>query len=103
MDRRGTTACRQRSVVNKLLSVVAVGTHVSRLKTFIQQLYRYETDLLEDLAVSLLLFVGISAAWAYAPEAWPQVIYYAVLAVALFGYFKFVSPPPNERKNDTDD
>lgn len=75
---------------------------MSRLKTFIQRLYKYETELLEDIAVSLLLFVGITVAWGYAPAAWPQVIYYAALTVALFGYFRFVSPPPNQRKNDTD-
>lgn len=74
---------------------------MSRLKTFIEQLYRYETNLLEDLAASTLLFVGISVAWQkYAPDAWPQVIYYAVLGIVLFGYFKYVSPPPNERTDD---
>jgi hypothetical protein len=66
----------------------------------IDRLYAVETNLLEDLAASIVLFVGISAAWSYAPATWPQVIYYAVLAVALFGYFRFVSPPPEERDAD---
>ncbi|MFB6293490.1 MAG: hypothetical protein ABEH60_04435 [Halonotius sp.] len=70
---------------------------MSRLQALIDGIYRNETDLLEDLAVSILLFVGISVAWQqYAPAAWPRVIYYTVLAVALFGYFRFVSPPNSD-------
>jgi len=66
---------------------------VSRLQAFIDSIYRHETALLEDLAVSLLLFVGISVVWEqYAPTAWPQLIYYGALAIALFGYFQYASP-----------
>ncbi len=65
---------------------------VSRLQAFIDSIYRHETALLEDLAVSTLLFAGISVAWSYAPTAWPQLIYYVALAIALFGYFQYASP-----------
>ena len=68
---------------------------MSRLRTIIDRLYTLETKLLEDLAVSAILFVGISLLWEQAPTAWPQFIYYLALAVALFGYFRFVSPPEN--------
>ena len=68
---------------------------MSRLRTIIDRLYTLETKLLEDLAVSAILFVGISLLWEQAPAAWPQFIYYLALAVALFGYFRFVSPPEN--------
>ena len=68
---------------------------MSRLRTIIDRLYTLETKLLEDLAVSAILFVGISLLWEQAPAAWPQFIYYIALAVALFGYFRFVSPPEN--------
>ena len=68
---------------------------MSRLRTIIDRLYTLETKLLEDLAVSAILFVGISLLWEQAPAAWPQTIYYLALAVALFGYFRFVSPPEN--------
>lgn len=66
---------------------------MSRLRSIIDRLYSLETNLLEDLAAAAIIFIGISLLWAQAPEAWPQLIYYGVLAVALFGYFRFVSPP----------
>jgi len=66
---------------------------VSRLRAIIDRLYALETKLLEDLAVSTILFVGISLLWEQAPAAWPQLIYYLALAVALFGYFGLVSQP----------
>ncbi|TQQ82923.1 hypothetical protein EGH24_05665 [Halonotius terrestris] len=75
---------------------------MSRLKRFIRRLYKYETNLLEDIAASTIIFLGISIAWSYAPNAWPQAIYYIILAIGLFGYFKFVSPPPNEREKSND-
>jgi len=68
---------------------------VSRLRAIIDRLYALETNILEDVAVSAILFVGISLLWDQAPAAWPQFIYYIALAVALFGYFRFVSPPEN--------
>ncbi|TQQ78960.1 hypothetical protein [Halonotius roseus] len=68
---------------------------MSRLRAIIDRLYALETKLLEDLAVSTILFAGISLLWAQAPDAWPQLIYYLALAIALFGYFTFVSPPEN--------
>jgi hypothetical protein len=79
--------------VSKLKPILVVGPTVSRLQALIDGIYRHETALLKDLAVSLLLFVGISAVWEqYAPTAWPQLIYYVVLAIALFGYFQYASP-----------
>jgi predicted tellurium resistance membrane protein TerC len=79
--------------VSKLKPILAVSPTVSRLQAFIDSIYRHETALLEDLAVSLLLFVGISVVWEqYAPTAWPQLIYYVALAIALFGYFQYASP-----------
>jgi len=68
---------------------------VSRLRAIIDRLYALETNILEDVAVSAVLFVGISLLWEQAPAAWPQFIYYIALAVVLFGYFRFVSPPEN--------
>ena len=68
---------------------------MSRLRAIIDRLYALETKLLEDLAVSTILFVVISLLWEQTPAAWPQTIYYLALAVALFGYFRFVSPPEN--------
>jgi hypothetical protein len=79
--------------VSKLKPILVFSQTVSRLQALIDGIYRNETDLLEDLAVSLLLFVGISVVWEqYAPAAWPQLIYYVALAIALFGYFQYASP-----------
>ena len=66
---------------------------MSRLRAIIDRLYALETNLLEDVAVSAILFIGISLLWEQAPAAWPQFIYYIALAIGLFGYFRFVSPP----------
>lgn len=49
--------------------------------------------------MSSLIFLTITAAWAQAPAAWPQFIYYLALVVGLFGYFIYVSPPPNKTNN----
>ena len=68
---------------------------MSRLRAIIDRLYALETNLLEDVAVSAILFIGISLLWEQAPAAWPQFIYYIALAIGLFGYFRFVSPPAN--------
>ncbi len=57
---------------------------------------KYETNIIEDVVMSGLIFLTISLAWSYAPASWPQAIYYFVLAVGLFGYFKYVSPPPEQ-------
>lgn len=68
---------------------------VSRPDSLIGRLQQYETNLVEDIIMSGLIFLTISAAWEYAPESWPQVIYYLALGVGLFGYFRYVSPPPS--------
>lgn len=85
------------SPVSKLMIIPVVAAPVSRLQALVDGIYRNETNLLEDLAVSTLLFVGISVAWSYAPAAWPQVIYYVALGIALFGYFGYVNPSPADR------
>jgi uncharacterized membrane protein YiaA len=81
--------------VSNVLLPVSLYSVVSRLRAIIDRLYALETTLLKDLAVSAILFIGVSLLWEQAPSAWPQFIYYLVLAVALFGYFRFVSPPDN--------
>jgi hypothetical protein len=86
--------------VSRLMAAVAVGGGVSRLDALIDGIYRNEANLLEDLAVSTLLFAGISVAWSYAPSAWPQMIYYIVLGITLFGYFAYASPAPNTSEED---
>ena len=72
---------------------------MSRPDSLWGRLRAYETNLIEDIVMGSLIFLTITAAWAQAPEAWPQFIYYLGLAVGLFGYFIFVSPPPDEPKN----
>ena len=67
---------------------------MSRLDGLLERIAAYQTSLLTDLAAAVVIFIGISAAWSYAPEAWPQLIYYGLLLVALFGYFRFVAPDP---------
>lgn len=68
---------------------------MSRPNSLFGRLRQYETNLFEDIVMSGLLFITISAAWNAAPDKWPQLIYYLALAVGLFGYFKYVSPPPS--------
>lgn len=60
------------------------------------RLQAIETNLIEDVVMSALLFVTISYAWAKAPDSWPQIVYYLAVAVGIFGYFRVVSPPPGE-------
>lgn len=84
-----------RSFRSSVLALVSVRSIVSRLRAIIDRLYALETNILEDIAVSAILFIGVSLLWDQAPEAWPQFIYYFALAVVLFGYFRFVSPPGN--------
>ena len=66
---------------------------MSRLRAIVERLYALQTNFLEDIAASAILFIGISLLWEQAPAAWPQPIYYIALAVGLFGYFGAVSPP----------
>jgi len=68
---------------------------VSRPNSLFDRLREYETNVIEDIVMSGLIFLTITYGWSYAPAAWPQVIYYFLLAVGLFGYFKYVSPPPS--------
>lgn len=68
---------------------------MSRLKSLYRHIEQYETNLIEDVVMTTLIFVTISVAWSYAPAAWPQFIYYLALVVGLFGFFKYVSPPPS--------
>ena len=69
---------------------------VSRPDSLLGRLREYETSVIEDLVMSGLIFAVISFAWNAAPAAWPQAVYYFALAVGLFGYFKYVSPPPTD-------
>lgn len=69
---------------------------MSRPNSLFGRLQQYDTSLIEDIIMASLIFVVISLAWTNAPEAWPQLILYLALAVGLFGYFKFVSPPPSD-------
>ena len=85
----------RRSSRNNVFRPVSVRSVVSRLREIIDRLYALETNLLEDVAASAILFIGISLLWAQAPAAWPQFIYYIAVAVGLFGYFRFVNPPEN--------
>ena len=71
---------------------------MSRPDSLWGRLKAYETNLIEDLAMSTLIFLTITAAWAQAPDGWPQIIYYLALAVGIFGYFKYVSPPPSKQQ-----
>ena len=68
---------------------------MSRPESLFGRLREYETNLIEDIVMSVLIFLTISHAWSYAPPAWPQFIYYLGLVIGLFGYFKYVSPPPS--------
>ncbi|ATW87348.1 hypothetical protein halTADL_0544 [Halohasta litchfieldiae] len=74
---------------------------MSRPKSLFGRIQQYETHLIEDLFMSGLIFAIISMVWARAPAAWPQIIYYFALVVCLFGYFKYVSPPPTEPAVDS--
>lgn len=69
---------------------------MSRPDSLWSRLRAYETNLIEDIVMSSLIFLTITAAWAQAPDSWPQPVYYLALAVGLFGYFIYVSPPPNK-------
>jgi hypothetical protein len=69
---------------------------MSRPNSLLGRIQQYETNLIEDVFMASLIFVVISIAWTYAPPAWPQLILYVALGVGLFGYFKFVSPPPSD-------
>jgi len=69
---------------------------MSRPNSLLGRLQQHDTNLIEDIIMSTLIFVTISIAWTYAPEAWPQLILYVALGIGLFGYFKFVSPPPSK-------
>lgn len=69
---------------------------MSRPNSLWGRLRAYETNLIEDIFMSSLIFLTITAAWAQAPAEWPQLIYYLGLAIGLFGYFIYVSPPPNK-------
>ena len=69
---------------------------MSRPESLVDRLRKYETNVIEDVVMSGLIFLTISLAWSYAPQAWPQAVYYFVLAVGLFGYFKYLSPPPSK-------
>ncbi|ERH05793.1 MAG: hypothetical protein J07HN4v3_01400 [Halonotius sp. J07HN4] len=42
---------------------------MSRLRAIIDRLYALETALLKDLAVSTILFIGVSLLWEQAPSA----------------------------------
>ena len=74
------------------------GETVSRPKSLWGKLRAYETNLIEDIAMASLIFLTITAAWAQAPDSWPQFVYYLGLAVGLFGYFIYVSPPPSKQQ-----
>ena len=69
---------------------------MSRPESLLDRLRKYETNVIEDVVMSGLIFLTISLAWSYAPSAWPQAVYYVLLAIGLFGYFKYVSPPPSK-------
>jgi hypothetical protein len=71
---------------------------MSRPESLFDRLREYDTSLIEDIVMASLIFVTISTAWSYAPAEWPIIIYYVGLAVGLFGYFKYVSPPPSKKK-----
>ena len=71
---------------------------MSRPDSLLDRMRTYETNVIEDVVMSGLIFLTISVAWSYAPAAWPQAIYYAALAVGLFGFFKYVSPPPSNEE-----
>jgi len=73
---------------------------MSRPKSLLDRLREYETNLVEDIVMASLIFFTISLAWSYAPAAWPRFIYYLALVVGLFGYFKYVSPPPSTDEGD---
>lgn len=70
------------------------GETMSRPNSLYGRIQQYETNLIEDVAMSTLIFVTITLGWSYAPTSWPQGIYYFLLAVGLFGFFRYVSPPP---------
>ncbi|WP_253736731.1 hypothetical protein [Halohasta salina] len=74
---------------------------MSRPNSLLDRLRTYETNVIEDIVMAGLIFAVISFAWDAAPAAWPQVIYYLGLAVGLFGYFKYVSPPPSADEADS--
>ena len=61
------------------------------------RLKAYETNLIEDVVMSSRIYQTITAAWGQAPPGWPQFIYYLGLAIGLFGYFIYVSPPPSKQ------
>lgn len=67
---------------------------MSRSDGLLERIFAYQTSLLTDLAAAIVIFIAISAAWTYAPEEWPQLIYYALLLIGLFGYFRLVAPDP---------
>ena len=69
---------------------------MSRPESPLDRLRGYDTGLIEDIVMASLIFVTISTAWSYAPAAWPKFIYYLALVIGLFGYFKYVSPPPGD-------
>ena len=69
---------------------------MSRPNSLLGRLSENKSNLIEDIAMASLIFLTISAAWAYAPSAWPKFIYYIALAVGVFGYFKYASPPPSD-------
>jgi hypothetical protein len=68
---------------------------MSRPNSLYGRIQQYETNLIEDVFMSTLIFVTVTTAWSYAPASWPQGIYYFFLVVGLFGFFKYVSPPPS--------
>lgn len=76
---------------------------MSRPESLLGRLRAYETNLIEDIVMAVLIFLTISHAWSYAPPAWPQFIYYLALVIGLFGYFKYVSPPPSADDADEGD
>lgn len=66
-------------------------------RSTLERIRQYQTSLLEDIVAAVILFILVSSAWTFAPEEWPQVVYYFAIGVVILSYFRFVSPPPNER------